>query len=348
MASVFLRPGSRFWWVKYRDPANGKLTRQSTGIDVVLSDARRRAKRIEAEWTAKEMAAPRSREKERWESWALQYLEDRYVGSGSLKTAKLALVDLLAFFRERDIRTPRQVTHDIACAFVPWRVSNKTLHRISQNTARLRFVYFGVLMSEAVRKGFAEFNPCRGLRIRRDVPKEKEEITPEHQAVIEAALREKPAWMGEQWLVLMRQGCRIAETAVPLSRIDTKAMTITFRIKGGKLHTAQLHPDLLPLIETARHEKRATLIQGPPVGSWSPIWSDFFARRGLPYSIHCARVTVITRLARGGASVLEICNLIGHSEAVNRIYRKLKPADSRRLLDILAGAPSLSTGSAKP
>lgn len=348
MAFVFERPGSRFWWIRYRDPVTGKIVRRSTGIDVVSPDARRLAKREEADWTLKEMAAPRINEKEQWASWAEAYLNSRYEGSGSLKSALLAFRDLLTYFRELGIRTPRMVTYQVAAGFIPWRLSNKTIGAIKPNTARLRFVYLSVLMSQAVRLGFCAANPCREVELRREPAKEKEEITTEHQALIEKELAIKPQWMRDQWLVLMRQGCRVGETSAPLRRINTDAMTITFRLKGGKLHTAQLHPDLLPLIAKARSEGRKHLIEGPPVGSWPAIWSDFFKRRGLPYSIHCTRVTVITRLVRSGHPQAEVCNFIGHTQAVSKIYQKLKPPDSMKLLATLAGAPTPSSDSGQP
>lgn len=348
MASIFERPGSRFWWVKYRDPGTGKILRKSTGIDVALPGARRKANGVAAKWTVREMAAPRTRELERWETWARPYLDERYKDRGSHKNAILAISDLMEFFKEKEIRTPRQVTHDHVAAFVPWRISNKKLEKVKKNTALLRFVYFRVLMGEAVRRGFADFNLCRDAEHEREPSKEKLEISEAHQKKIEAELESKPAWMREQFLVLMRQGCRVAETSVPMERIDEKAMTITLKLKGGWMHTAALHPDLLPLVAKARSEGRTALIEGPPTGSWPAIWSDFFKRRELPYSIHCTRVTVITRLARAGASVVDICNFIGHSQEVNRIYRKLKPADSLSLLSILAGAPTPSKDSASP
>jgi site-specific recombinase XerD len=363
MAHIFRRPGSRFFWIKYRDPGSGEVVRESTGWDEETPDVKQKLKRLRAEKHAKEMSAPRTNERERWEKWAYPYFEDRYrLKPGSLKNAKKALVDLMMFFQEKEIRTPRQVTYDIAAAFVPWRIAKRFRKRkevdasaptkpkkrkgdpktgVSRNTGRLRFAYFRVLMSEAVRRGFTDNNPCREVELQRDPAKEKNEITADDQAKIESELATKPQWMREQWMVLMRQGCRVAETAVPLERINTDEMTITFKLKGGRLHTASLHKQLLPLVERARAEGRTCLIEGPPSSSWPAIWSDFFTRRDLPYSIHCTRVTVITRMVRKGSSVTDVCNLIGHTEAVNKIYRKLKPKDSASLLDILDGASIL-------
>lgn len=349
MASVYLRKKSRFWWVKFRDPATGLVRRQSTGIDQRAVDGRRKAKRIEAEHTQREMAAPAVAEPERWEAWAADYFARRYAGAkGSVLSAKYGLIDLMAYFRERGLRTPRMVTYADAEGFVPWRVSGETLRAVGHNTAVLRFVFFRVLMAEAVRRGFAPGNPCREVELRKRPPKEKAEITAGDEVKILAALEREPRWMGEQFLVLMRQGCRLTETLVPLDRIDTERRKITFRLKGGKLHTAALHPELLPLIERARLEKRATLIE--PAPSAGAAWCNFFAKLGLPYSAHCARVTVVTRLLRAGHSTAKVCAFIGHTELVNRIYRRLNSSDADDLLNTLCSvgpSPSPSAGSSR-
>jgi hypothetical protein len=339
MASLFQRPRSRFWWVKYRNPATGKIVRESTGIDATLPGSKARAKARASELTRRELLAPKTNPGERFESWASDYLERRYAKTGSLRNARLALHDLLAFVRERELVSPRQISYAIASEFVPWLEKRG----LSRNTARLRSIYFSILLSEAVRRGIAEANPFREVRNRKAATKQKKEISETDQLIIEAALVEKKEWMREQWLVLMRQGCRISETYVTLDRIDEKQETIIFRVKGGRMHTAQLHPDLLPLITKARTEGRKTLIEAPP--SAGPIWSDFFAKLGLPYSIHCTRVTAITRMLRDGHSAAQVASFIGHSELINRVYRRLQPSDARALLKSLGAVSSPSRDS---
>jgi len=349
MASVYRRKHSRFWWVKYRDPATGKTVRKSTGLDVVIPNARKTAKGLEADYTRKEMMAPKTREAERWESWADAYFRQRYANNPlTLVNSMKGLRDCLVFFREFGILVPRQVTYAVASRYVPWRIEGKTIGKVCHNTARLRFITLSVLMGEAVRRGFAEFNPCRDVKVPKKPAKEKEEITAEHQALIETALKDEKQWMRDQWLVMMRHGCRIAETRVPLGRINEcgTPATITFRVKGGKLHTTMLHPDLLPMVQGARAESREFLVD-PPIGQ-TALWCQFFQRLAMPYSAHCCRVTVITRLLRENHSPALVCSFIGHSEEVNRIYRRLKPADSLALLDTLAGVPSPSAGNGQP
>lgn len=348
MASLYERPNSPFLWIKYRDPVTGKIVRKSTQKRADIPSEKREAKAMEADYTRKEMSVPRTNNSERWESWAEEYFRQRYPDENSTgKGARLALRDILAFFRDHEIVVPRQVTYEVANKFVPWRLSGKTLDPVHPNTARLRFVFLSVLMGEAVRRGFATGNPCREVKVNKVAAKVKPEITTEDQFIIEAALIDQKEWMREQWLILMRQGCRIAETKVPMDRIDEKMGTITFRLKGGKLHTAPLHPDLLPLVARARAEKRATLVQPPP--SDAQIWLLWLQKLGLPYSIHCTRVTVITRLLRAGHGVAKVAAFIGHSEEIQVIYRRLTPPDVHDLLATLGDAATRpSAGSPSP
>ena len=51
MASLYQRPTSKFWWVKYRDPANGKIERESTKCRIGIGAHTRRAREICAEKT---------------------------------------------------------------------------------------------------------------------------------------------------------------------------------------------------------------------------------------------------------------------------------------------------------
>ncbi len=336
MASIFKRARSPFFWIKWRDPVRGIL-RESTGIRIDAPDGKQKVNLFRAQKAVRELSGPKVRGSERWESWARGYFAARYEGTGSLKNALVALADLLVFFAEFEAIVPRLVTYDLAGKFMDWRKSARTLPKVHHNTARLRFSYLNILMSEAVRRGFADFNPCREIAVKGVAKKVKLEISADDQAKIESLLPLAKAWMQEQWLVLMRQGCRIAETIVPLERIDEKRMTITLRLKGGKLHTAPLHPDLLPLVARARAEKRPTLVVVPP--SHSTIWGLWFRAHGLPYSAHCTRVTVITRLLRADHSPAKVCAFIGHSEEVNVIYRRLNPPDARELLATLSSSP---------
>lgn len=334
MASVYLRPDSGFYWVKYRDPATGKIRQESTGYRKDDPEGGRKANKRRAQLAVLESSAPRVTNGERWKEWAIPYLEGRYKGTGSYDNVMKSARDVMAFLEEFKVYTPRLLTYSIASQFMEWRMTTKKLGRINHNTAKMRFIYLRVLAGEALRRGYAEGNPCREVKIPSGPIKQKALITREDQAKIEKLLENAPQWMREQWLILMRQGCRIAETIVPMHRIDTDRMTIELRLKRGTMHTTALHSDLLPLVALARSEKRETLIEPPP--SYNAAWNCWLKKHGFPYSPHCTRVTVITRLLMANHSPAKVCAFIGHSEEVNRLYRRLTAPDVRGMLDVLS------------
>jgi integrase len=89
-----------------------------------------------------------------------------------------------------------------------------------------------------------------------------------------------------------------------MRNIDTKARTIAFNAKGGRVHAAPLHDDLLPLVAKAIREKRMTLVQLPKYPA--KLWHTFFKKLGMGHlSFHSTRVTVVTRLARSGAPIYQ-------------------------------------------
>jgi len=196
------------------------------------------------------------------------------------------------------------------------------------------------ILQEAVRRGFIYANPCVRLGLKRTPPKQKAEITDEESAKIEEALKTRDPWMRDCWLVAMRQGCRLSETAVPLRNVDLEAKTISFDTKGSRVHTAPLHEDLVPLVKTARAAERDRLVDLPKYPAKK--WHQFFKRIGLPHlSFHCTRVTVVTKLARSGASMSKAKAYVGHaSDTVHRIYQRLMPVDVADLGSVLSSRPA--------
>ena len=355
MASVYTRKKSPYFWVKYRDPMSRELRYESTKFRVDEPEGRRKAKQVANDWTRRELEIPRVNPAELWQAWVPAYLEVRYQHSPlTLSRSKNAWDALLAYFQAKQIPSPRQVSYAVVSGFMPWRLATREeeragkkknvalsgLRTVEHNTAVVEAKFLGVVMGEAVRRGYCVANPCRELEVRRIPAKEKEEIMPPDEDTIWRALETCPAWMRDHFTILMCQGCRLVEAAAPLHEINEFAGTIRFRIKGGRYHTAPLHPDLLRILYEAREAGRRVLVELPK--SPAKTWHTFFKKLGLPFSVHCTRVTAITRMLRAGFTVAEVCAYVGHSEEVNKIYRRLKPADVKRLGAVLGvgGGPA--------
>ena len=349
MASIYTRKKSPYFWVKYRDPMTGSIRYESTKFRQDEPEGRRKAKQIANEKTRRELEIPRVNASELWQAWVPAYMEQRYVNSPKTRLrAQNAWDALLAYLQFKEVPSPRQVTYQIAADFLKWRLATKPvvvkskiegkpdtvkneaasgLRLVKHNTAVVEVKFFGVIMGEAVRRGFCVSNPCRELEVRRVGAKQKLEIMPADEDLIWRELKKEPQWMRDHFTVVMCQGCRMSEAAVPLQDVDEFAGTIRFRIKGGKYHTAPLHPDVLPILYAAREAQRRVLVELP---TWpAKLWFNFFKRLDLPYSLHCTRVTAITRMLRAGFTAVEVCAYVGHTEEVNVIYRRLRPADVR-------------------
>jgi integrase len=246
-----------------------------------------------------------------------------------------------------DVISPAQVTYQMCIDYVAFRTGppKKLLKARSHNTALTELKVFSSIMQEALRRGFITANPCVRLGLKRKPAKVKSEITAEEQETIEKALETTEPWMRDCWLVAMRQGCRLSETGTPMRNIDLKSGTISFNAKGGRIHSAPIHDDLLPLARKAVREKRERLVELPQYPA--KRWHTFFKKLGLPHlSFHSTRVTVVTRLARSGAPIYQTKAYVGHaSDTVHAIYQRLAPVDVRHLGAALSNPSAGTKGS---
>jgi integrase len=231
---------------------------------------------------------------------------------------------------------PAEVTYALVHEFMRWRVDAQGAAQDGRkcatwNTALVETRVLGAVMQEAVRRGFILVSPCVRLGLPRRNAKEKREISAEEQEKIEGDLAAAPQWMADCWLVAIKHGCRLSETAVSMSSVDEANGVIVFRVKGSKDHAAPIHSDLLALVARRREMNAARLVDLPEHAA--SAWHKWFKKNGYEgVSFHCTRVTVVTRLARAGFSEVQTMQYVGHaSETVHAVYRKLRPADLKHL-----------------
>ncbi|MDR3401744.1 MAG: site-specific integrase [Chthoniobacter sp.] len=353
MASYYTRTGSPYYWLRTQNP-DGTWGGKSSGIRIDSPGAIRKIKQREAEETLREQQLDSTGGAHRFDQWVPGFLKQRYANPKTFTRYMNAWSALSTYLDFKKIISPAQVTYQLCIDYPKFRTNapRELMRSRAWNTALTELKIFSAIMQEAVRRDFIKANPAARLGLKRTPPKEKAEITPEEAAKIEEALKNQDDWMLDSWLVAMRQGSRISETAVPLANIDVGNMTLWYAIKGGKTHTAPLHPDLLPLVERAMKAKRKTLADLPPYAPKK--WHQFFRRIGLPHlSFHCTRVTVITKLARSGVPISQAMAYVGHaSNTVHRIYQRLMPADVAHLGAVLsnptAGTQDAPAATPKP
>ncbi len=337
MASFYVRPGSPYYWVRFQKP-DGTWGGKSSGIRKAADGARRKIKQAVAQATMHEHTFSEQTQSNRFDAWVPQFLARKYSNEKTLLRYQQGWSAISTFLSHRGIIAPAQVTYQLCTDYPTFRTKppKELLKARSHNTALTELKVFSAIMQEAVRRSYVPANPALRLGLKRTPAKQKPEVATDEQALIEAELESRDEWMRDCWLVAMRQGCRLSETAVPLREIDLKAGTITFRAKGNRIHCAPLHYDLRPLVRRAVKQKRATLVLLPKYAA--KAWFRFFRQIGLKHlCFHSTRVTVVTRLARAHHPIYETKAYVGHaSDTIHAIYQRLSPPDVRHLGAALA------------
>jgi integrase len=339
MASYYTRKDSDYYWLRLKR-ADGTWKSVCSGIRVKDVGAMRKIQQRVAEEIQKEQRTAEDGAEAILKNWVPGWFEYHYQNAKSARRALNAWAHLSAFFQERKILHPEEVTYSLCHQYLKWRTDQelclKEGRRLGNwNTAVTEVRVLGAIMQEAVQRGLLLANPCARLKIARRNVKEKRPIERGEQEVIEERLRDAPEWMQDSWLVGIKQGCRLSEVAVPVADIHVPNRVIPFRVKGGKIHPAPLHEALIPLIERRKSQGKKFLVDLPP--SPSKEWINFFRRAGYDdLSFHCLRVTVITRFALANVTAEKAMQYVGHcTEMTHAIYRKLRPRDVAALGDFL-------------
>ena len=330
--SVFRR--GNYFWMSFIDPKSGKRRTTSTGL---RHDEPRNAK------AALELARKRSQDAialkpildiSRWSQWAPLALKQRYGQPSQQKTLvryERCYRALERWFAEKGILGPAQIGPNSAAEYVAWRETNHPRRSgkfAKRNTALLELKCLSVLLEKARKLGFVDVNHVHRHGITKGDVEEKPEITDDEAIVIRQELAKRGVqWMVDCFEVGMLQGCRLSETAMPLSWIDTTRRVITFRIKGGRIKATALHPGLIPLVRRRRSERATKLVNLPSMASKD--WWLFFREIVKPHlCFHCSRVTAITKMARAGVpQAVAMAYVLHSSSLVHKIYQRLGVAD---------------------
>lgn len=318
MATLYKRPRSPFFWIKFTD-ASGKTHYESTKLRHDDIQQARQARNLLADFEAE--AAERTGNEEAFAVWVRPFLNQRYGNKPYTLGRYIAIWETLAqFLNGRQITFPRQLSRQHVRDYLVWRTRT-----VSKNTALHELKILRLIMFEAVQLGYARVNPCQNTRIGKDPARRKPRITEAEHRKILAALEKEPEWMRVCYLIAWHQGCRLTETQVLLSDVDLRRKVIGFRTKGHKAHVAEfpLNPALVPLIETLKSEGREVACKLPKGAS--KYWTMFFRKIGLPHlCFHCLRVTFVTRCREHGINRDDVMRLVGHATVVaHEVYPRL-------------------------
>lgn len=348
--SVYHRADSPYWWVAYTNPATLRRTAISSkqrrddpiGYKRALDLARKKAE----DGSAMLKASAGSQ----WTAWVEAWIRGKFSEPHQARSLKAELHRwrwVHAFLTEHKTHSPAGVTYQRGLDFMEWRQAHKTYSgKGGYNNALGELRLLGRVMREAVRRGFVTASPLERMGLKRKKSPEKPEMTTQEIAAIRRALKKKEGqlaiterWMTVSFEIALHQGCRHAETSIPMSAIDEAAGTITLRQKGDRVFTTRLHDGLRPLITELRAASAVRTCVHPPMAG--KLWHWFFKGRnerdhhqkGVAPRLcfHCTRVTVITRMARAGVPIQQAMAYVGHADhEIHRIYQRLQAPDLSR------------------
>lgn len=332
MASIYRKKNSPFWFIQFID-GDGTRRNKSTGLRTDDPGETVKARTLRAQLEATELNRHAGEiSGGGWETWVPQYLE-RHCETPRTHDRYLDGWKWLAFWlQEKRYHTPRAITYRNALEYVDWRTNYKkrTGKTVGRNTAIMELKLLAMIMGEAVRLGHADANPLVSLKLKRDKPAKKPELSDDEIRRIREALKEEPDWMQTAFEISLHTGCRLRETRIPLNCVNFREEKITFSApKGGedRAFSIPMPSALRPLLERMHKEKRAFTVEFP--FQPSRRWQQFFIKLKLPHlCFHCLRVTYVNRLRRAAVPREAAMRLVNHSsELIHQIYQREKVED---------------------
>jgi integrase len=289
----------------------------------------------------------RSGRSDHWDDWVDKWLVDTY---GAAKTQTLTVYQrywrrFRPWLLAEKVTGPRQVTFNLALRYKLMRERNET----GVNTIIHELKFLGVVMNEAIRRGFAAHNPCQKMGLKRAPQKGKDPWTVAQVAAVAERIHEQPDWMQATFILGLYQAARLRQCEVPLADIDLERRRITYwrtvagrpLVKGNKPFTQPLAEAALPLLGDLMARRRAggyeSLCDIPACPSLE--WRVFLDSLGFAnISHHGLRATWITRAAlnRDRVSREEAMRFVNHgSTSVHALYQRLNADDVSRVADAL-------------
>lgn len=331
MAYLYRKKRSPFWYVVYID-TDMKEVHRSTGLRADDPNDTAKAKALRAELESREHHRGPVVNSEEWERWVPKYLDRHCQSARTLERYTGNWKWLSHWLQVEHLHSPRAITYRKALEYVDWRTGYKKKNgrTVVRNTAIMELKLLAMIMGEAVRLAHADTNPLVSLKLKKDKPAQKPELTDEEISEIRDALKTEPEWMQVAFEISLHTGCRLRETRIPMNCVDFVEDKITFPSpKGGeeRAFSVPMPSALRPLLERLKKAKKKYTLEMP--FQPSRRWQQFFQKIGKPHlCFHCLRVTYVNRLRRAGVPREVAMRLVNHSsELVHRVYQRERVDD---------------------
>ena len=335
MASIYRKKKSPFWFIQFKDE-NGTRHNKSTPYRTDNPGDTVKARALRASMETKELTrSGGALDEGGWENWVEKFLERHCESTLTFERYKDAWKWLAYWLQAKRYASPRAITYRNALEYIDWRITykKKTGKTVGRNTAIFELKTFAMIMGEAVRLGHTDANPLASLKLKRDKPAKKPELTDKEVTAIQKALKIEPEWMQVSFEIALHTGCRLRETRIARDCVDLVENKITFAApKGGedRAFSIPMPSALRPLFERLfgdKKNKRKFTLEFP--FQPSRRWQQFFIKIEKTHlTFHCLRVTYVNRLRRAGVPREAAMRLVNHSsELIHQIYQRERVDD---------------------
>jgi hypothetical protein len=347
MASIYKRPETSYIWITYKG-ADGCRKRINTGYRWDNPGDRKQAEKLAKMKTLEELVSKPIKSTGGWEDWVLPWINGRWGHSKNSTPDKYRNYFLrwLDFFEDTDVANPAALRREHVLAYLEWRKKRGG----ERNTAIHEIKFLGIVMDEAITRGYASQNPCRKLGLKKDEVKHKVPWTPQQVSfALESVEEIEPfGWLHVALLMGRYQAVRIGQCCVPLSGIDLDRRIINFPrdiVKGGKGYSQPIDPEFYPILaDIVKHRRKlskAALCDFPPMHRLCvSIFIDALTHYDEGFeqlSHHGLRATWITQAALAGVPETLAKRFVNHaSSEVHAIYQCITADDLMPMLDALA------------
>jgi hypothetical protein len=339
MASTFLRPDSKFIWLRFKNDA-GKWQSKATKYRKDNAGDRRQAELLARDMGDEERLRRSAEKSEHWECWVDAWMVGRYKGK-TLNLYQIHWRKLLAWLVAEGIRAPMQLSYRAAMDYQAKRLKEGG----SNNLTIMELKFLSSVMNEAVRREMVNANPLVRMGLKKEKAKEKQPWSDDAIHLVAARIAKKPVWMRVTFLLGLYQAARLRQCEIPLADIDLERKRITYwkrldgkpLVKGDKPFTQPLDERLVQplakIVAERRNGGHAALCEIPRFPSL--LWRRFLDSLKLTtLSHHGLRVTWITRAATSGKDgqrgihLSEAKRFVNHgSSSVHAIYQRMNADD---------------------
>ena len=269
----------------------------------------------------------------RFEVFAKIYLDYAKTDKRSWDRDERLLKKLTPFFGNRHLSE--------ISSFLIEQYKKKRSQEVKPATCNREIACLKHMYNLAIRWKMASYNPMMDVRLFREEPFQEHVLTPEEITKLLAACTDYSRGVV---ICAIHSGARIGEIlSLQWSQVSLKEKVITLtHTKSGRIRKIPINDVLFETLKALKEKSRSEFVftydrTGKPVKKFQTAWLAALRRAGLPRCrIHDCRHTFGSHLVAGGASLVTVKELLGHSNITTTMrYAHSAPEEKRKAVATL-------------